>query len=138
MIYINELYIILHVKLKKNWQLDLRNSKFSDLIGFDEKIIKSAEYSVRLPNITNRIDALEIGCSLISDSYTDGKRSNTLALIPTDDLTRSYPFNFEPKRAIFSPTNTKIINEVNITETDNIGRPVVLNNIDWFMTLILQ
>ena len=28
------------VELKKNWQLDLRNSKFSDLIGFDEKNIK--------------------------------------------------------------------------------------------------
>ena len=116
----------------------MRNSKFRALIGFDERIIKSTEYSVRLPNITNSIDALEIGCSLISDSYTDGKRSNTLALIPNDDLTRRYPFNFEPKRANFSPTNTKIINEVNITVTDNNGRPVVLNNIDWFMTLILR
>ena len=102
-------------ELKKNWQPQLRNSKFSDLIGFDAKIIKSTQYSVRLPNVTNSIDALEIGCSLISDSYTDGKRSDTLALIPTDNLTRSYPFNVEPKRAIFSQTNTKIINEVNVT-----------------------
>ena len=43
--------------------------------------------------MTNSIDALEIGCSLISDSFTDGKRSDTLALISTDNLTRSYPFN---------------------------------------------
>ena len=107
------------------------------LLVLMKKILKSTEYSVRLPNITNSIDALETGCSLISDSYTDGKRSNTLALIPTDNLTRSYPFNFDPKRAIFSPTNTKIINEVNITVKDNNGRPVVLNNIDWLMTLIL-
>ena len=124
------------VEFKKNWQLDLRNSKFSDPIGFNEKIIKSTEYSVRLPNIINSIDALKIGCSLISDSYSDGKRSETLALIPTDNLTRSYSFNFEPKRAIFSPTDAKIINEVNINLKDNIGRPVVLKNIDWFMTLI--
>ena len=75
---------------------------------------------------------------MIKDSYTDGKRFDTLALIPTNNLTRSYPFNFEPKRALFSPTKTKIINEVNITVKDNIGRPVVLNNIDWFMTLILS
>ena len=126
------------VDLKKNWQLDLRNSKFSDLIGFDEIIIKSSEYSVRLPNITNSIDALEIDCSWISDSYTDGKSSDTLALVPTDNLTRSYPFNFEPKRAIFSLTNTKIVNEVNIKVKDNIRRPVVLNIIDWFMALILR
>ena len=75
---------------------------------------------------------------MISDSCSDGIRSDTLALIPTENLTRSYPFNFEPKTAIFSPTNTKIINEVNVTVKDNIGRPVVLNNIDWFMTLILR
>ena len=63
-----------------------------------------------------------------------------LTLIPTDNLTRSYPFNFEPKRALFSPVNTKIINEMRITvkDTCNIGRYVVLNNIDWFMTLILK
>ena len=103
-----------------------------------EIIIKSSEYSVRLPNITNSIDALEIDCSWISDSYTDGKSSDTLALVPTDNLTRSYPFNFEPKRAIFSLTNTKIVNEVNIKVKDNIRRPVVLNIIDWFMALILR
>ena len=99
-------------------------------------MLKSTEYSVRLPNITNSIDSLEIGCSLTDSSLTDGKRSDTLALIPTDNLTRSYPFNFEPKRALFSPVNTKIINEIRITVKDNIGRFINLNNIDWFMTLI--
>ena len=126
--------------MKKNWQLDLRNSKFTELVRFDAKLIKTTEYRVRLPNITNSIDGLEIGCSLIDSSLTDGKRFDTLTLIPTDNLTRSYPFNFEPKRALFSPVNTKIINEMRITVKDscNIGRYAVLNNIDWFMTLILK
>ena len=101
-------------------------------------MIKKTEYSVSRPNITNSIDALEISCSLIDSSLTDGKRSDTLALIPTDNLKRSYPFNFEPKRALFSPVNTKIINEMHITVKDNIGRYVVLNDIDCFMTLILK
>ena len=126
------------MELKKNWQVDLRNSKFSELVGFDAKLIKTTEYSVRLLNITNSIDALEIGCSLINSSLTDGQRSDALALIPTDTLTRSYPFNFERKRALFSPVHTKIINEMRIAVEDNIGRYVVLNNIDWFMTLILK
>ena len=41
-------------------------------------------------------------------------------------------------RALFSPVHTKIINEMRIAVKDNIGRYVVLNNIDWFMTLILK
>ena len=28
------------IELKKNWQLDLRNSKFNELIGLDAKLIK--------------------------------------------------------------------------------------------------
>ena len=45
--------------LKKKFQLDFRNTK---LIGFDAKLIKITEYNEKLPNITNSVDALEIGC----------------------------------------------------------------------------
>jgi len=126
------------VELGENWQLDIRNSTFGDLIGFEPKIITKTDYSTKLPNITNSIDTIHLNCDIVTDSITDGKFSNTLAIIPTDNLTRSYPFSFEPKRALFSPISKTTISEMRITITDSIGRPIDLNGIDWHMTLILR
>ena len=85
------------IQLSNNFQLDLRNSSFGDLIGFDKKLVTQTEYSSGLPNITNSIDNVNINCDMISDSITDGTFSNTLTVIPTDNLTRSYPFHLSLK-----------------------------------------
>ena len=74
MIFVLSSYRVI-IELKKKWQIDLKYSKINELLGFDAKLIKSTEYSVRLPNISNSIYALEIGCSLIDSSLTYGKRS---------------------------------------------------------------
>ena len=84
------------VELGNQWQLDIRNSTFGDLIGFDPKILTTS-YSTKLPNITNSVDSLHINCDIVTDSITDGRYRNTLVVIPTDNLTRSYPFTFEPR-----------------------------------------
>ena len=91
------------VELGNQWQLDIRNSNFGDLIGFEPIISTTTSYSTKLPNITNSVDSIHINCDIVNDSITDGKYSNTLVVIPTDNLTRSYPFSFEPRRALFSP-----------------------------------
>ena len=90
------------VELGNQWHLDIRNSTFGDLIGFEPKILTTTGYSSKLPNITNSVDSLHINCDIVTDSITDGRYSNTLVVIPTDNLTRSYPFTFEPRRALFS------------------------------------
>ena len=126
------------VQLGNQWRLDIRNSNFGDLIGFEPKIITTTSYSTKLPNITNSVDSLHVNCDVVTDSITDGKFSNTLTIIPTDNLTRSYPFTFEPRRALFSPVSKTIISEMRITLTDSIGRPIDLNGIDWHMSLILR
>ena len=126
------------VQLSNQWQLDIRNSTFGDLIGFEPGILTTTSYSTKLPNITNSVDSLHVNCDIVTDSITDGRYSNTLAMIPTDNLTRSYPFTFEPKRALFSPVSKTIISEMRITLTDSIGRPINLNGIDWHMSLIIR
>ena len=126
------------VELGNQWQLDIRNSTFGDLIGFEPKILTTTGYSSKLPNITNSVDSLHINCDIVTDSITDGRYSNTLVVIPTDNLTRSYPFTFEPRRALFSPISKTIISEMRITLTDSLGRPIDLNGVDWYMSLILR
>ena len=126
------------VELGNQWQLDIRDSTFGDLIGFEPKILTTTSYSSKLPNITNSVDSIHINCDIVTDSITDGRYSNTLAVIPTDNLTRSYPFSYEPKRALFSPISKTNIGEIRITLTDSRGRPINLNGIDWYMNLILR
>ena len=126
------------VELGNQWLLDIRDSTFGDLIGFEPKILTTTGYSSKLPNITNSVDSIHVNCDIVTDSITDGRYSNTLVVIPTDNLTRSYPFTFEPKRALFSPISKTIIGEIRITLTDSRGRPINLNGVDWYMNLILR
>ena len=126
------------VELGNQWQLDIRGSTFGDLIGFNPGIIKATSYSIKLPNITNSVDSIHVNCDIVTDSITDGCYSNTLVVIPTDNLTRSFPFSFKPKCALFSPISKTIIGEIRITLTDSQGRPVNLNGVDWYMSLILR
>ena len=119
-------------------QLDLRGTEFGNLIGFDKKIITQVEYSARLPNITNSIDKINIHSNIVTNSILSGYSDNLLAVIPTDNLTRSYSFKFEPRRLFFNDISKINIDEMRFYITDALGRPIDLNGIDWFMTLILR
>ena len=96
------------------------------------------EYASRLPNITNSIDKINIHSDIVTNSILSGDSNNLLAVIPTDNLTRSYSFKFEPRRLIYNGVSTLNIDQMRFYITDALGRPIDLNNIDWFMTLILR
>ena len=82
------------IELSSGYQLDIRNSKFGKLLGFDPKIIATTEYGLRLPNITNSINTIHIKCNL-----TYGKPLLSIAI---DNLKQSVPFIIELRRAIFN------------------------------------
>ena len=121
-----------------NYWLDLRGTEFGDLTGFDKKIVKKTEYGAKLPNITNSIDQININTSAIKDSIVDGRNTDTIAVVPTDNLTRSFPFTFEPRRLKFCPVSSHEISNMRIYLTDSKGRPVDLSDIDRSMVLILR
>ena len=126
------------IELSNNYQVDLRNTNFGELIGFEPKIITSTEEGSKLPNITNSVDSLHINTDLISDSIVGGINSNTLFVIPTGTLRRSFPFVIEPKRALYSEITKKNISRMRFYVTDSLRRPVYLNGIDWNMTIIIR
>ena len=73
-----------------------------------------------------------------TNSIVNGINTNTIAVVPTDNLTRSFPFTFEPRRPLYCSLSSFDIAEMRIYVTDSLGRPVKFNGIDWFMTLILH
>lgn len=80
------------IESENNYQLDLSNTKFGELIGFEPKFITQTEHGSELPNITNSIDVINIHCDAITDSLVDRQSFNIITVIPTDSLTRSFPF----------------------------------------------
>ena len=118
--YINLTFVLstykVLIKIHNNYQLDLRNSKF---------------------NITNSIDIIYINTDAITNSILNGVNTNTLAVIPTDNLTRSFSFTFEPRRLLFNEVSQLNISQMRFYITDSLGRPIGLNNIDWFYDIVI-
>ena len=65
--FISSTYRIL-VQIDNNYQLDLRNSKFGELIGYSGKIVDKTETGDDLPNITDSIDMIYINTDAITNS----------------------------------------------------------------------
>ena len=126
------------ISIEGSYQLDLRGTAFGELIGFEKKLITKTEYGTKLPNITNSIDVLNINTTAITNSIVNGVNTNTIAVIPTDNLRRSFPFTFEPRRLLFSDVSSSNISEIRVYVTDSLGRLVDFNGIDWHMSLILK
>ena len=79
-----------------------------------------------------------INADAITNSILNGVNTNTLAVIPTDNLTRSFPFTFEPRRLLFNQVSQLNISQMRFYIKDSLGRPIGLNKIHWFKTLILR
>ena len=119
--------------------MDLRGSKFGELIGFEEKLVERKEIGSKLPNTTNSIDAIYLNTDAVSDSLVDGILSNTLAVIPTDNLSRSFPFTFHPPiNWLFNPVSSNTIKSMRFYLRDALNRPIDLNGIDWYLELVLR
>ena len=133
----SDFYIFLTIVT--NCQLDFRNTKFGDLLGFDEKIITTSEEGSRFPNITRDIDTIHICTNKVrNDSLVDGKIGDTLFTFSTNVLTRGFPFEKQPFHLSFVPVSDHYFNEIDIQVKDDKGELVDLNGLDWSMTLVLK
>ena len=126
------------ITLHKDYRIDLRDGDFRKLIGFESKIVDATEHGDYLPDITRGVDELHIHCDKVTDSIVDGQNSNTIAVIQTEGKTRSFPFSYQPRFLAFSPVSGHMISSMRFYVTDSFGRPVHLNNIDWYIELFLR
>ena len=127
------------ITLADNYQLDLTQSNFYDLIGFDKKILKDkVNLGPRVPNFSQDTDMLNVHCDLTSDSLVDGEESDIIFSFSTSVLRPSYGFTLEPMRVTFSPVNKNRIGSIQIYITDGKRRIVNLNGADTAFSLILK
>ena len=124
------------LSMKSGFQLDLKTGDFGKLLGFEKKIYTTTGYSPNFPDITRSVDNVFIHTNIISDSVISGNQSDVLYRFSVDNLPLSYPFHIEPRRAQFNKINTNRIQNLRIYITDELNRPLNLNNIP--ISLILN
>ena len=127
------------ITLEKDYQLDLTKSEFFELIGFDTKILRDEiNVGVRLPNISEDTDVLNVHCDLISESLVDRQETDIVFSFGTGTLQSSCNFVMEPQRVFFNPVNKTSISSIRVYITDGRTRPVKLNHTDVTFSVILK
>ena len=127
------------VTLAQNYQLHLTASNFNELIGFDKKVLKSGNnIGVRVPNLSQDTDILNIHCDLINESLVDGQDTDIIYSFSTSVLQPGYSFTIEPQRVTYNPTNKNSISSIRIYITDGKRRLINPNGADTSFSLILK
>ena len=127
------------ITLATNYRLDLTQSDFNNLIGFNKKILTSSEnVGDYIPNLSQDREILNVHCDLISESLVDGDETDIIYSFSTSTLTPSYSFTQEPRRVQFNPVNKNTINKIRIYITDGKRRIIDLNHSDTLFSLILR
>ena len=127
------------ITLAQNYQLDLTQSDFNDLVGFDKKILtKSENVGDYIPNLSQDREILNIHCDLISESLVDGNETDIIYSFSTSTLTPSYSFTQEPRRVQFNPVNKNTIKSIRVYITNGKRRIVDMNHADTSFSLILK
>ena len=72
------------------------------------------------------LDKINIHCDIITNSIASSSHENILVIILTDNLSRSYPFKYEPRRLLYNEVSKLNRNEIRIYITDTKSRPIDL------------
>ena len=129
--------LLVYIALETNYQIDLTNNDFADIIGFNKSIITCSNYGVHIPNITRSVDEIVIHTNIVSKSIVNGKSSNVLYRFGLNNLPISYPFH-KKGRELFNKVSVSTIKYLRIYITDTLNRPIDLNNQPVEIVLLLK
>ena len=111
---------------------------FVKLLGFESKILKESDYGNLVPDITNSIDDIQIRTSILNESNVNGSEGDVLYQFSTAGLRAGKHFNIESRRLLWNKINSHEIEDIRIYLTDQLERPLNLNNSTLSLNLILD
>ena len=121
-----------------NFGINFTRINFRKLLGFENKILKDSEYGDLVPDITNSIDDIEIRTSILNKSNVNGSEGDVLYQFSTAGLRAGKHFKFEPRRLLWNYINSHRFSEIRFYLTDQLERPLNLNNSTLSLNLILE
>ena len=126
------------IELAPNFGIDFTKIDFRKLLGFENKILKNSEYGDLVPDITNSIDDIQIRTSILNKSNVNGSEGDVLYQFSTAGLRAGKHFKIEPRRLLWNKINSHKISEIRFYLTDQLKRPLNLNNSTLSLNLILE
>ena len=127
------IFILVH----RDYELDLSQGNFNELLGFNKRILTDASFGDKVPNITRGVDWVYLHCDLIS-RQTNNVPSDLLYSFSTADLHVSYPFRKEPLRLEWQPVNKSSIDAIRVWVTDGRNNILNLNGTDIAISLMIE
>ena len=127
------------ILMDENYELDLSEGKFAELVGYEKKILTGKKNFVgaMTPNITRSVDWLFLHCDLIS-RRGDDVSSDVLYSFSTTGVEVGHPFEKEPYWLEWHPVNKSMIDSIRIWVTDGRGNPLDLNGIDVAVSIMVE
>ena len=125
------------ILIHDDYELDLSQGSFSDLIGYGKGTLSGDSVGRKLPDITRGVDWVLIHCDLITRESNNVPK-DVIYTFSTAMLRVSYPFEKEPLILNWHPVNKKIIDLVSVRVTDGIGGALDLNGIDILVNLMIK
>ena len=126
------------IELAPNFGIDFTKNDFRKLLGIESKILKNSEYGDLVPDITNSIDDIQIRTSILNNSNVNGSEGDVLYQFSTAGLRAGKHFKIEPRRLLWNEIKSHKISEIRIYLTDQLKRPLNLNNSTLSLNLILD
>ena len=126
------------IEVATNFGIDFTRNDFRKLLGFENKILRNSEYGDLVPDITNSIDDIQIRTSILNKSNVNGSEGDVLYQFSTAGLRVGKHFKIEPRRLLWNLINSHKISEIRFYLTDQLERPLNLNNSTLSLNLILE
>ena len=102
------------------------------------KFKKNSEYGDLVYDITNSIDDIQIRTSILNKSNVNGSEGDVLYQFSTAGLRAGKHFKIEPRRLLCNKINCHKISKIRFYLTDQLERPLNLNNSTLSLNLILE
>ena len=138
-LYFDMTIFLVVILMHENYELDLSEGEFAELLGYEKKILTGKNNFVgpMVPNITRSVDWVFLHCDRISRRANDVP-SDVLYSFSTTGLQVSYLFQKEPYRPEWHPVNKSEINSIRIWVTDGRDNPLDLNGIDVAVSIMIE
>ena len=127
----------IHIVVHSDYELDLSQGNFGELLGFNKKILTGSNLGDKVPNITRGVDWVYLYCDIISRK-TNNITNDVLYTFSTADLNVSCPFSKEPRRIKWQPVSKTHINAIRIWVTDGRNNILNLNGNDIALRLMIE
>lgn len=117
------------IEISGGYSLDLTVSTLNQLLGWNQGVYNATGTGSAVANINRGVNSILIRCSIVNSTYQNGSISDILySFVPNVPPGSNIEVTQKPE-LIYLPINqTDFVRSIRIYMTDQLGRPINLNN----------